>query len=424
MGAANEDFEGLKTPPRPNPSSLQHRSSGTLPAPHVAFVDFVLRSSIQAMLGRRICATRNQLHDALQGASLEGRDGGRAVKIRLAYSRATAMNQHRISAQYPTFQLQAFLKQARLHGFLISRAAGHLLVGLLSRPLLFWERIALKAPRSDPAFISIYALFLLSAKTLILCRVDRGHPPLMYFVMATNLSTSKHSAVATVLAVPELLELILLQLPQKDLLLSQRTSRCFRETISGSLRCQRALFFAADYKHSTHACDSVWDSASDSRRPENNRLLLRALPGSYPTLTLVVLNDSSMPHRRDSAAFVEDGAEQPAVKEQHTWTVCVSYPSTGEPEVHHPSVKYPEASWKRMLMCQPPTTALHLVRRWQRSSNAAIFYHSEEDGGGGITMGQFCEEASRGLREGGWHGSYAGIDRDWHFEGRVGESWT
>ncbi|GAB7359729.1 hypothetical protein MBLNU230_g6904t1 [Neophaeotheca triangularis] len=240
-------------------------------------------------------------------------------------------------------------------------------------------------------------------------------------------SISSYSAVSTVLSLPELLELILLQLPQKDILLSQRTSRVFRETITDSVRLQRALFFVADWKQSMHTCDSVWDNATDSHRPENNRLLLRALPASYPTLTLVVVNDASQPRRRDSGAFTADSGSPTDAKELRTWTVCVSYPSNRDPEIRHHSVNYPEASWKRMLLCQPPTIALHLVRRWQRSSNAAISYQNDEEDEatkGGITMGQFCEEASRGLKEGGWHGSYTGIDEDWHFEGRVGQNWV
>lgn len=47
-----------------------------------------------------------------------------------------------------------------------------------------------------------------------------------------------------VLHTPELFELILLQLPMKDLLLAQGISRHFKETIRGSVRLQRQLFLA------------------------------------------------------------------------------------------------------------------------------------------------------------------------------------
>jgi hypothetical protein len=48
---------------------------------------------------------------------------------------------------------------------------------------------------------------------------------------------------AHVFAVPQLFEAILLQLPLSDLLLSQRTSQVFRDTICDSIKLQRALHF-------------------------------------------------------------------------------------------------------------------------------------------------------------------------------------
>lgn len=50
--------------------------------------------------------------------------------------------------------------------------------------------------------------------------------------------------VAKLYAVTELLEDILLHLPLKDLLLSQRVNKHFKATIDGSLKLQRALFFS------------------------------------------------------------------------------------------------------------------------------------------------------------------------------------
>ena len=90
---------------------------------------------------------------------------------------------------------------------------------------------------------------------------------------------------------------------------------------------------------------------------------------------------------------------------------------------HHPT-----ASWRRMYLSQPPCTALYLVRRWRRCGRKAI------ERAGGITMGDFVDEVmakgavggvggagSEGADEGGWSEGLIASDRDWHFEGTVGE---
>lgn len=64
-----------------------------------------------------------------------------------------------------------------------------------------------------------------------------------------------------------------------------------------------------------------------------------------------------------------------------------------------------------MYLCQPPCESLHLVRKWQRSVNAA-FVREE-----GITMGDFVDEATKTQER--WHPSYISSDRDWHFEGNI-----
>ncbi|KAK4614102.1 hypothetical protein CLAFUW4_09542 [Fulvia fulva] len=46
----------------------------------------------------------------------------------------------------------------------------------------------------------------------------------------------------TVAAIPELVEMILLQLPLQDVMLAQRVDRTFRDVIGGSSKLQQALF--------------------------------------------------------------------------------------------------------------------------------------------------------------------------------------
>jgi len=56
----------------------------------------------------------------------------------------------------------------------------------------------------------------------------------------------KMTTTARVLAVPELVEGILFHLHQRDLLISQRTSRTFRDIVQGSRKLQKTLFFIPD----------------------------------------------------------------------------------------------------------------------------------------------------------------------------------
>lgn len=205
--------------------------------------------------------------------------------------------------------------------------------------------------------------------------------------------------------VPELLELILLQLSQKDILLSQRTSRSFRHTVLGSPRLQKALFFTPEWNFAGRVLNAYTHNNQPGRKPENNRLLLRAFPGCYPTVTLVIEHDDPTTH---DIAIGRRGSEH------WSWEVCISFPADKTPNTK-PAVLYPEASWRRMFLSQPPCTSLHLMRRWQRSLNPAMVRE------GGIRMGEFVDEATKttGNRHTNWHNSYISSDRDWHFQGNV-----
>ncbi|CAK1360626.1 unnamed protein product [Cercospora beticola] len=82
------------------------------------------------------------------------------------------------------------------------------------------------------------------------------------------------AAAARVFAIGELVEMILLELPTKDLLLSQRINRACKTAVDSSNRIQKALFFIpgvcrdANVEHITPdvkpSPESTSDSASDS----------------------------------------------------------------------------------------------------------------------------------------------------------------
>ena len=246
------------------------------------------------------------------------------------------------------------------------------------------------------------------------------------------MTTTQSSTTATLrtLHLPELLEQILLHLPQRDLLLAQRTCRAFHQTINSSPKCQRALFLSPDPHLPTSPITYLNPSTgttSAHRKPKNNSLLLRAFPGIYPTVSPVLCN---LPPSREDVVHGRPGVEV------WRWDVCISFPAGGGSvaategttlPATNPATAYPTASWRRMFLSQPPCTALHLVRRWRRCRRKAI------ERAGGITMGDFVEEVStKGAviagtaggvdgDESGWSEGLIASDRDWHFEGTVGE---
>ena len=63
-----------------------------------------------------------------------------------------------------------------------------------------------------------------------------------------------------IFAVPELLENILLSLPERDLLLVQRVNQVFRNVIKTSPGIQRKLFYTADLlTYGDLPCDLKWN---------------------------------------------------------------------------------------------------------------------------------------------------------------------
>ncbi|KAI9681895.1 MAG: hypothetical protein M1822_006972 [Bathelium mastoideum] len=201
------------------------------------------------------------------------------------------------------------------------------------------------------------------------------------------------SSSERVLQIPELLENILTYLNPRDLLLSQRVSRLWAATINTSRPLQRTLFFLPDWSTSAPLSSltsplspiTTRTAAATNWQPVHNALLARAFPCNYPAL-------QSSSHRHG---------------------LSVDLPATCAPS-SHASARHPRASWRRMLLCQPPCTRLRLVRAapWRVGRTAAV----EEEGG--ITMGLLCEAAARGSQV--WDGEFVSSDGSWHFEGIVG----
>lgn len=102
------------------------------------------------------------------------------------------------------------------------------------------------------------------------------------------MSDLERTAAIRTFDLPELLEQILINLSQRELLLTQRVSQAFHQTISASPKLQRALFFSPDpFLPSSPITylNPATGATSAHSRPQNNRLLLRAFPGVYPTVS-------------------------------------------------------------------------------------------------------------------------------------------
>ena len=78
-----------------------------------------------------------------------------------------------------------------------------------------------------------------------------------------------------IFAIPELLENILLHLPERDLLLAQRVNRSFRDVITASVHLQRKLFLTADMKSEDGLVTKLkWNPFIDIFRPKEDFLEL------------------------------------------------------------------------------------------------------------------------------------------------------
>ncbi|KAK6408565.1 hypothetical protein LTR81_016983 [Elasticomyces elasticus] len=214
----------------------------------------------------------------------------------------------------------------------------------------------------------------------------------------TELAYDVELAVNHVLRLPELLELVLVHLPQREILISQRVSRGFRDSVRGSILLQRALFLAPNWKLEG---EPGWSTSS--QKPVNNRILLRAFPSHYPTVSPVIVNDSPTPEEH------ETGRRGSTSK---SWDVSVSFPADSISN-RSPAVSYPEASWRSMYLCQPPCANLYLERRYQKSIRPAMIREN------GITMGELVDETMGAKDKGVWHQSYISSDGDWHFVGTI-----
>ncbi|KAK4539692.1 hypothetical protein LTR36_010455 [Oleoguttula mirabilis] len=143
------------------------------------------------------------------------------------------------------------------------------------------------------------------------------------------------TTAATVFAVPELLEAVLLELPAQDLLLATRVNTTFRNAIGSSVRIQRALFFTPT---------PVKDSQAE---PRINPLIDRIL--NLHLDALVAGTDCPFRScRRSPHVHIQGNHVQP-VKPKAKRNIDNAITTRGS----SPAVP-PPPSWQRMLVTDPP----------------------------------------------------------------------
>lgn len=143
-------------------------------------------------------------------------------------------------------------------------------------------------------------------------------------------------STAEPLQVVELLELILLNLPMRELLLSQRVCRRWKDVITGSQALQRALYFLPEPDVECHSPSFTGKPISSYFRP--NRLLEDAFWNQFDIPP--VSDESCIPHQKLRCYCSATVRLRTFAAE---W---------------HESMKYEEASWRRMLITQPPVCSV------------------------------------------------------------------
>lgn len=183
------------------------------------------------------------------------------------------------------------------------------------------------------------------------------------------------SATSKVFENYELTENILLYLPQRDLLLAQRISKAVRSVIKTSPNTQRALFLKpADsgtitYFESEEPSGSAWKVSRESDKNEHPILNHLLAPHIITAHYLAFDKVSVLPHQHNQGC---------------THALYSYYPCLPDAQRRRKleAIARPEASWRSMLITQPPPLRLE------------VEYDDEEpsldlEASGGVTAGLF-----------------------------------
>ncbi|KAL4966618.1 uncharacterized protein BDV14DRAFT_198741 [Aspergillus stella-maris] len=181
------------------------------------------------------------------------------------------------------------------------------------------------------------------------------------------------TATERALCIPEILELILLQLDMTDLLVAaQRVSSYWLTTIRNSPRLQQALFF--DPVSSPAKPKELYDLPDSMTRGES------AIPEPYCTRLRVSINPLLEKHfggvffnLTKNREFIrwEHFMQQMTFAREEDWLreiIDESYKARWRAYTRR------EASWRRMLVTQPPQPGLGYVRRSKSGQGTSVIH--------------------------------------------------
>lgn len=203
-------------------------------------------------------------------------------------------------------------------------------------------------------------------------------------------SPSPPSTHLCLLRIPELAELIFQHLPLRDLLLAQRVCRTFHATIHASPTLQQCLFFAPKKRrYPRHPQNRASSSSNPSRQRKNDD------------------EDEAWETNPLLAAAFPPWFQLRYVRSRWDWPQASSFanelPWAGDGERVRAFMR-PEASWRRMLVTQPPLRDVQLLVKCDHVRNLVSddyvrFVGGKERcwrGGGGGGVGGDAEDGAFG----------------------------
>lgn len=169
------------------------------------------------------------------------------------------------------------------------------------------------------------------------------------FEQQTNMASNK------VLGIGELIEMVLLQLPCRDVLLAQRVSRTWHATISESLKLQKALFIVPCHAPLYGADVDLFPGGKSSaiQHMMNGTVLLE------PSSEITAYEVSAL------GCSYEDIILNPLL--QHLFPFDKYFAWTSFSFRKAQNLDHPKASWKRMLTTQPPVLDMDILCRFPGS---------------------------------------------------------
>jgi len=205
------------------------------------------------------------------------------------------------------------------------------------------------------------------------------------------MSTTNHSAAQQVSDVPEILEAILPNLPIRNIWTNAiPICRHWRDTIEDSIKLRRALFFKPiNERRLAEISYALWDrprTASESLRDFTDQYH-RADYGPVETLWEEHKNDVNMHRVQKTPHF------------GYAWHLDIVGAKNVEEHDGLKAVKRLEASWRRMLICQPPVVSVRVVCKEDTESELTCPYSLTFSGQAvnkaeGLRMGDLVHECS------------------------------